>query len=210
MQAGFHLPPPITAGKFFRRPTNQGRDQRADAALVPTIHMRSLRIVTGIRGQRLQMHNLPGLVQGLPKMQDIGPRPLPGHNRQHHVARAVAKDAGLGERAVGGFLPVFAGAGSTLHVVPAGMMRLESRAVQRSHDNALAKTTQSDTDVNGPVEGSSSELRNQQSRGRLLKGGVVGHALQINRRTPFRAIGQHSRQLPVVQPQELFQHQASE
>ena len=52
--------------------------------------------------------------------------------------------------------------------------------------------------------------RREQPDGRLLKRCVVGHLPQMNRFAQVAAIDQQRRQLSVVQPQEFFQHQASE
>jgi hypothetical protein len=132
------------------------------------------------------------------------------HHGQNHMTAAIAKEARFRKPSVGDVLPLFSAFFSSPYIVAAGVARLEARAVERRQGHTPLDPAQGHADVDGPIQKSPRGLRQEEPLGRLLKGREVRNGVQLDRLAPLGRIGEHRRELAIVQLQEFFQHQASE
>jgi len=104
-------------------------DDRCDVQLVPQEHMHPFAIVARVGQQRVDGATPYGSAHHLDDMRMIRARTAPGNGRQNQMAVAVADQAHLRPTAIRGRLHGLQAFGTSPYEVAAGVMRLESRAI---------------------------------------------------------------------------------
>ena len=129
------------------------------------------------------------------------------------MRRTVAQKSQFGKSPIGGALPFaacIAALGAAADKVTAGVVRLEAAAVDGRQLDAPAQQSGLAGKSHGFVEQSIGRAAGEQSVGRLLQRGEMRHALQVDSRSQFRAVGQQRRQAAIVNPHKLLEHKAGE
>ncbi len=181
MKTSLHLSSPVAGGRLFRGTTDQRWNQGADATLVPRVVVRRFAVIPGVGRYGDQPHSSSRLVEGGAIMLDVRPWPMRRHHGQNHVTGAVAEDARLGKPSVGEILPLFSPFFSPPHIVAAGVMRLESGAVQRGQGHAFAYPAHDGPDMDRFVQQAAGGSRDQQPLSRFLERREVGNLFQVDR-----------------------------
>jgi hypothetical protein len=172
--------------------------------------MDPLRVEVRVGQQRPDPGPADSLPQGRAELHQVRTWPSTGDCGENHVAAAVDHEDDLRELGVSRGLVVVSALRTTLGVVPAGVPRLQARAIDsRQRDTLLADPVVQRPLEHG-VEHPPRRRGRQQSLGRLLEGREVRHCPQPDLAGQVGVVDEMLGQTAVVEVRELLEHQAGQ
>ena len=205
----FHHAAPTPYRRLVRRPAPRWRNDRPDTE-GPHSDVGPLSVEASVSQQCANPRSEDCLTQRRAELHQVRARAAAGHRSQDHVALAIDHQHGLGVLGVSDFLAAITAARAPLDVIPTHVPRLQPRAIDGRPGDAPFADFIPQRLIQHGIEHLLPWNSLEEPGSRFVKRGEVGNDLQSNQTSEVGLVSQIISQPPIVNSEELLEHQASQ